>query len=93
MLRICIAFALCLSVAHAATLPYERPLDADCVSINGSNSQVAYITPQTYYLTGASSASEPGYTTVSLAIHFALRDLSRRRIATGLNYIVKTEVS
>lgn len=68
MLRICIALALFLSGAHAATpaTSYERPLNADCVSVNGVLAQVAYITPQTYFLSGSFSASQQGYTTVSL---------------------------
>lgn len=61
------AVALLLSGAHAANpvTSYERPLNADCVSVNGVLAQLAYITPQTYFLSGSNSANQPGYTTVS----------------------------
>ena len=61
-----VVLAFCLSVAHAATpaTPYVRPHNADCVGASGSATQLSYITPATFYLTGTQSQSQNGYTSV-----------------------------
>ena len=63
-----ILLLLCLAgLARAATplSPYVRPINADCVSVNGSNVQVAYITPEPYYISGTAVQTQPSYTQAS----------------------------
>ncbi len=55
-------------LARAATPlspSYVRPINADCVAVNGSNVQVAYITPEPYYISGTAVQTQQTYTQAS----------------------------
>ena len=70
MLRSALLVSLCLAGAHAATpVAYVRPINADCVKLNGSTTQLAYIVPDTYYLQGTASRAQQGYTSVCTSVH------------------------
>ena len=51
-------------LAQAATplTQYNRPINADCVSINGSDVTVAYITPEPYFISGSAVQTNEAYT-------------------------------
>jgi hypothetical protein len=61
-----ILLLLGIGLAQAATplTSYVRPINADCVAINGSNVQVAYITPEAFYISGSATQTQQAYTQV-----------------------------